>query len=102
MTTKSLSPIVHTEITEIIIIVLNWFNKHILQVSPKRKVEPLQHLYVANNVKTSTFSEQIEKSNLSNTKNLNNNTDYAGSHSSINMVSTSCHLRVKNQAKNFD
>ncbi|KAJ8984959.1 hypothetical protein NQ317_007829 [Molorchus minor] len=30
-------------------------------VSPKRKVEHFQHLYVANNVKTSTFNEQLEK-----------------------------------------
>ncbi|XP_050300296.1 ankyrin repeat and BTB/POZ domain-containing protein 2 [Anthonomus grandis grandis] len=56
-------------------------------VSPKRKVEPFQHLYVANNVKTSTFSEQIEKNNISSTKNnLNNSADYNCSHSSINMV----------------
>ncbi|XP_066146696.1 ankyrin repeat and BTB/POZ domain-containing protein 2 [Euwallacea fornicatus] len=55
-------------------------------VSPKRKVEPLQHLYVANNVKTSTFSEQIEKSNLSSAKNnLNNSAEYC-SQSSVNMV----------------
>lgn len=58
-------------------------------------MEPLQHLYVANNVKTSTFSEQIEKSNLSNTKNLNNNTDYGGSHPSISMVSGVGYPRVK-------
>lgn len=59
-------------------------------VSPKRKVEHFQHLYVANNVKTSTFNEQIEKSNLSTTKNnLNNSHEYSKyncSHSSVNMV----------------
>ncbi|XP_048520074.1 ankyrin repeat and BTB/POZ domain-containing protein 2 isoform X1 [Dendroctonus ponderosae] len=56
-------------------------------VSPKRKVEPFQHLFVANNVKTSTFSEQIDKSNLSTTKNnLNNNAEYNCSHASISMV----------------
>ncbi|ENN80668.1 hypothetical protein YQE_02912, partial [Dendroctonus ponderosae] len=58
-------------------------------VSPKRKVEPFQHLFVANNVKTSTFSEQIEKSNLSTTKNnLNNNAEYNCSHASISMLAT--------------
>ncbi|XP_076274350.1 ankyrin repeat and BTB/POZ domain-containing protein 2 isoform X2 [Rhynchophorus ferrugineus] len=56
-------------------------------VSPKRKVEHFQHLYVANNVKTSTFSEQIEKNNISSNKsNLNNSAEYNCSHSSINMV----------------
>ncbi|KAL1509279.1 hypothetical protein ABEB36_004041 [Hypothenemus hampei] len=58
-------------------------------VSPKRKIEPFPHLYVANNVKTSTFNEQIEKNNnnLTSTKNnLNNNPEYSCSHSSLNMV----------------
>ncbi|CAH1160285.1 unnamed protein product [Phaedon cochleariae] len=32
-------------------------------VSPKRKVEYFQHLYVANNVKTSTFSGHLDKKN---------------------------------------
>lgn len=39
-------------------------------VSPKRRVEQFQKLFVANNVKTSTFSEQFEKNNLSSTKNI--------------------------------
>lgn len=61
-------------------------------VSPKRKVEHFQHLYVANNVKTSSFNEQSEKNNLTSTKNnLNSSHDYTSSkyncsHSSINMV----------------
>lgn len=55
-------------------------------------MDHIQHLYVANNVKTSSFSiDQSEKSNLSNTKsNLNSshdlNSKYNCSHSSINMV----------------
>lgn len=60
-------------------------------VSPKRKVEHFPHLYVANNVKTSTFSEQIDKNNLSSNKNnlINNheyNSKYSCSHTPINMV----------------
>lgn len=38
-------------------------------VSPKRKVEHLQHLYIANNVKTSTFNEQSDKNIIINNKN---------------------------------
>nr|XP_015834554.1 PREDICTED: ankyrin repeat and BTB/POZ domain-containing protein 2 [Tribolium castaneum] len=42
-------------------------------VSPKRKVEHFQHLYIANNVKTATFNEQTDKNNIiSNKNNLNN------------------------------
>ncbi|RZC39551.1 ankyrin repeat and BTB/POZ domain-containing protein 2, partial [Asbolus verrucosus] len=60
-------------------------------VSPKRKVEHFQHLYIANNVKTSTFSEQTDKSNLiSNKNNLNNCHEYNKNNcshtASINMV----------------
>lgn len=63
-------------------------NQNDRMVSPKRKVEHFPHLYVANNVKTSTFNEQIEKSNLSTKNNFNNSNDfkYNCSHSSINMV----------------
>lgn len=54
-------------------------------VSPKRKVEHFPHLYVANNVKTSTFNEQTDKSNKNN---LMNNHDYNKycPHTPINMV----------------
>lgn len=46
-------------------------------VSPKRKVEHFQHLYIANNVKTSTFNEQTDKNNIiSNKNNLNNCHEY--------------------------
>lgn len=60
-------------------------------VSPKKKVEQFRHLYIANNVKTSTFNEQTEKSTLDTTKNnLNGNQDchkYNCSYSSsLNMV----------------
>lgn len=60
-------------------------------VSPKKKVEQFRHLYIANNVKTSTFNEQAEKSTLDTTKNnLNGNQDcnkYNCSYSSsLNMV----------------
>lgn len=59
-------------------------------VSPKKKVEQFRHLYIANNVKTSTFNEQTEKSTLDTTKNnLNGNQDchkYNCSYSSMNMV----------------
>ena len=61
-------------------------------VSPKRKVEHFQHLYIANNVKTSTFSEQTEKTNIiSNKNNLNNCQEYnknncSHTSSAVNMV----------------
>lgn len=59
-------------------------------VSPKRKIEHFPHLYVANNVKTATFSEQADKSNLSNCKNnlVNNEfvSKYTCNHASVNMV----------------
>ncbi|XP_068907517.1 ankyrin repeat and BTB/POZ domain-containing protein 2 isoform X3 [Tenebrio molitor] len=60
-------------------------------VSPKRKVEHFQHLYIANNVKTSTFSEQTDKNNIiSNKNNLNNCHEYSKNNcshpSTINMV----------------
>lgn len=60
-------------------------NSNDRMVSPKRKVEHFPHLYVANNVKTSTFNEQTDKSN----KNiLMNNHEYNKycPHTPINMV----------------
>lgn len=59
-------------------------------VSPKRKNEHFPHLYVANNVKTSTFNEQADKSNLSNSKNNLVNSEimskYTCNHASVTMV----------------
>lgn len=59
-------------------------------VSPKRKIEHFPHLYVANNVKTSTFNEQADKNNLSNSKNnlVNNEfvSKYSCNHATVNMV----------------
>lgn len=52
-------------------------------VSPKRKIEHLQHLYIANNVKTSTFNEQSDKNNIINSKNnLNHCQEYSKSNCS--------------------
>lgn len=60
-------------------------------VSPKKKVEQFRHLYIANNVKTSTFNEQTEKASLDTTKNnLNGSQDChkfnCSYTSSLNMV----------------
>ncbi|XP_045480339.1 ankyrin repeat and BTB/POZ domain-containing protein 2 isoform X2 [Harmonia axyridis] len=60
-------------------------NTTVRMVSPKRRVEQFQQLFVANNVKTSTFSEQFEKNNLSSTKNIPNSHEFKHicSHNSI-------------------
>ncbi|KAB0803695.1 hypothetical protein PPYR_00665 [Photinus pyralis] len=58
-------------------------------VSPKCKVDHFPQLYIANNVKTATFNEQPDKSNISNAKNnLMANREY-GSKYSCNHVSMS-------------
>lgn len=58
-------------------------------VSPKRKVDHIPHLYVANNVKTSTFNGQVDKNNLANNKS-NLIHDFSGkfscSHTPVSMV----------------
>ncbi|XP_060530713.1 ankyrin repeat and BTB/POZ domain-containing protein 2 [Cylas formicarius] len=53
-------------------------------VSPKRKVEHFQHLFVANNVKTSTFNEGNPSRGTN--SNLSNTNAFTCSPSSINMV----------------
>lgn len=58
-------------------------------VSPKRKIDHIPHLYVANNVKTSTFNGQVDKNNLANSKS-NLIHEFSGkfgcSHTPISMV----------------
>ncbi|KAK9885615.1 hypothetical protein WA026_012379 [Henosepilachna vigintioctopunctata] len=55
---------------------LNQSTTTVRMVSPKRRVEQFQQLFVANNVKTSTFSEQFEKNNLSNAKHSSNSHEF--------------------------
>ncbi|KAF5308313.1 hypothetical protein FQR65_LT06307 [Abscondita terminalis] len=59
-------------------------------VSPKSNVDHFPKLYVANNVKTSTFNEQTDKNNLGAKSNLINNREYASkyncNHTPMNMV----------------
>lgn len=57
-------------------------------VSPKRKLERIPNLYIANNVKTSTLSDQNDTTNLpSNKNNLLNSRNYNNCiHTSTSMV----------------
>ncbi|XP_018326720.1 ankyrin repeat and BTB/POZ domain-containing protein 2 [Agrilus planipennis] len=81
-------------------------NSNERMVSPKGRIEHFPHMYVANNVKTSTFNEQTEKSNLSSAKNssMNNtefNNKYNCSHNAVNMVPERDTGPNKNCVSNF-